>query len=257
MFGKNKKKKVKKKPAGKTKIKKENILKDEVEILKSEVNYFKGLSLFLIVLLLIVFVAFGSLFGLMYLETRYISLQGEYILNKIVGPDWIQDVETQNFASLEEDAHQEPDDVETIHKLSLQEETAPSIDVSKFLSFSKYGFTVMFPNSWTYLDLPFQHQVHLFSDGKVHDDIQTQIGDLVINLTNENTYQGKYLSQVVAIADTYGFKYEVKQGNSENDVVVVPVKTGYIELHFRKTQNGAQVILDDLITAMIANFKLD
>jgi len=47
--------------------------KKRIALLKSELHYFKGLSIMMLVLILCVFFAFGVLFSSMYLEVRMLN----------------------------------------------------------------------------------------------------------------------------------------------------------------------------------------
>jgi hypothetical protein len=53
-------------------IKKEPATKEDM--LKAEVHYFKGMSIFLTVMMICIFVAFGALFSAMYMETKLLRI---------------------------------------------------------------------------------------------------------------------------------------------------------------------------------------
>jgi hypothetical protein len=218
------------------------VLVDEVKFAKAEVSYFKGLSIFLITLLVIIFFAFGSLFGLMYLETRYISLQVD---------DAVSNLTSGAAKSCSCDLCKATDG-----SLTTNEQVVPTIDLSKWINFEKYGFEVWFPNTWSFLDRPYHNQVHLFIDGKVRETLGDEWGDATISLVKDDVYKDKYEKSVVNIAGTYGFKYEVKKGTNASDVIIVPVAKGYIELHIYKVQGGKTIIAQEIIDTMVGQFKL-
>ncbi|MBI5254842.1 hypothetical protein HY932_03645 [Candidatus Falkowbacteria bacterium] len=231
----------------KTKIKKkiENpALVDEVNFAKSEVSYFKGLSIFLVCLLVLIFFSFSSLFALMYLETRYISIQVDEAVSRLqstsVG-NCSCDLCEQKTPPLAGQANVEQ---------------PAAIDFSKWMNFNKYGFEIWFPNTWSYLDLPYQKQVHLFSDGVVREELNGEYGDVVVSLASKDNYKDKYAKEVIDIGGTYGFNYAVKKGTNESEVIIVPVAKGFIELHIYKIQSGKTIILEDIVDALISKFSL-
>ena len=162
-----------KSPTTKTKkpVEKKNDLKElkkmvrsEEALMKSELNYFKGLSITITVLIVCVFFAFGSLFTAMYLETKvmnsiivdYVNLQEEVGL---VDQGIYEDEGDDDFGLLYEEI--------------------------EWLSFEKYGVEVSFPNSWTYLDKPYQKEVHYYSDGIVREPGNGDMGDLYLQVLSK------------------------------------------------------------------------
>lgn len=58
---------------------------ERVYLLKSELNYFKGLSILLTVMIVCVFFAFGSLFSAMYLEVKiFRQTMEDYMIKKSI-----------------------------------------------------------------------------------------------------------------------------------------------------------------------------
>ena len=222
------------------------VLADEVDFAKAELNYFKGLSIFLTTLLVVIFFAFGSLFGLMYLETREIALQVDDAVSNLQNGgeacDYLCGADAEGAGK---------------SASTISGEVLPlAADLTKWINFEKYGFEAWFPNTWSYLDRPYQKQVHLFVDGKVREVLGSEWGDVTVAFVKNDAYKDKYEKSVIDIAGTYGFKYAVAKVTNESDVVIVPVDGGYIELHIYKIQNGKTVIASDIIDTMIAQFRL-
>ncbi|MFH0814659.1 MAG: hypothetical protein V1902_01005 [Candidatus Falkowbacteria bacterium] len=232
----------------KTKIKKkiENpALVDEVNFAKAEVSYFKGLSIFLVCLLVLIFFSFSSLFALMYLETRYISIQVD---------EAVTSLKSTTVGNCSCDLCEQKASAES--SATQVEQPSAAIDFSKWMNFDKYGFEIWFPNTWSYLDLPNQKQVHLFVDGVVREELNGEWGDVVVSLASKDNYKDKFAKEVIDIGGTYGFNYAVKKGTSESEVIIVPVAKGFVELHIYKIQNGKTIISQDIVSALVSKFSL-
>ena len=80
---------------------------------------------------------------------------------------------------------------------------------------------------------------------------------MTVSLVENDAYKDKYDKSVVNIAGTYGFKYAVKKGANESEVIIVPTSGGYIELHIYKIQNEKTLIEQEIVDALIAQFKLE
>jgi hypothetical protein len=161
-----------KSPTKKTKkpVEKKNDLKElkkmvrsEETLMKSELNYFKGLSITITVLIVCVFFAFGSLFTAMYLETRVMnSMVVEYI-------NADGDFDSQDYDIIDSDVVEDLDEVAPI----------------EWLSFELRGVEVSFPNSWTYLDKPYQKELHFYADGIVREPGNGDMGDMYLQVLNK------------------------------------------------------------------------
>ena len=101
-----------------------------IQLLKTEVHYFKGLAIMMVVLIFCVFIAFGCLFSAMYMEVRATRIVFQGAL-----ADFLPQ-ETGEAADLSEDEED----------LSMIEEEVITGDMTDWLVFEKYGFTAYFPN---------------------------------------------------------------------------------------------------------------
>ena len=155
-----------KKPAEKKNDLKElkKMVRSEEALMKSELNYFKGLSITITVLIVCVFFAFGSLFTAMYLETRMMNA----VITDYLYPD--SELGYNNIIVETEDVEPEMDDVKEI----------------EWLSFEKHGLEVSFPNSWTYLDKPYQKELHFYSDGIVREPGNGDMGDMYLQVLDKD-----------------------------------------------------------------------
>jgi len=205
----------------KTKINKEVHAIDAVKLslIKSELNYFKGLSVMLTVLILCVFIAFGALFSAMYLETRITREIFQAALKDQL-PSNLQ----APIALMDESAEVVADEESPCCGESV---AADQIDFSQWLSFSKYGVKVLFPETWTYFDRPEQKQIHLFSDGGVRDDGAADFGDVVISFIKDDIYKN-YPAEELAISGRMSKRYVVPG----EDVVIVPLDGQYLRVAF-------------------------
>lgn len=170
----------------------------DIALHQKEINYLKGLSILLIVFMLCVFFAFGSLFCAMYMETKIMRVNLEKYLNGSMTPVAV----------------------------SAEATAVPEI---QWLSFAKYGVNVSFPNSWTYLDKPFQKQINFYSDGRVRSDDNKNTGDLVVSIVARDNYQAEYIRTPRPVAGKISFGYQV----NDSQVVLVPLAKGFAELQFK------------------------
>jgi len=61
-------------------------------LLKAELHYFKGMSMFLMIIMFCLFLAFGSLFSAMYLETRMMRQSLENITFSVPA-DYLEEIQ--------------------------------------------------------------------------------------------------------------------------------------------------------------------
>lgn len=137
-----------------------SMVRSEEALMKTELNYFKGLSITITVLIVCVFFAFGSLFTAMYLETK--------AMNAILIDYLNGEVEVM----METDAQADSDQV------------TESAEI-EWLSFGKYGITMYFPNSWTFLDKPYEKELHFYADGIVRLPGNGDVGDMYVQVLNQ------------------------------------------------------------------------
>ncbi|MBI5077660.1 hypothetical protein HZB94_04755 [Candidatus Falkowbacteria bacterium] len=224
-----------------------------VEILKTELHYYKGLAIVIVVLIFCVFVAFASLFSAMYLETRATRV----IIEKAFS-DFIPKVEVESAVP----EIGENKDVGTAVGTALELSTTPIESTSKavpaieWLSFSKYGVIVYFPNNWTFLDKPYKKELHFFNDGVVRDNDSENIGDLSVAFTKSDSYRDKYQGTLADIAGRVGFAYKYKINTTDKQVIVVPFGKNYVEFRFKEKINDKENLSSDLISAMIDKVEI-
>jgi hypothetical protein len=214
-----------------------------IRILKTELHYFKGLAIMVVLMTLCVFVAFGVLFSAMYIETRATRLVIEKAMSEILPKNFessivITDdnVETQNLASPPQttDVASEPSD---------------AIAKIKWLFFEKYGYRVYFPNSWTFLDKPFQKQIYFFSDGEVRENDSDDIGNFVTAIVDKDNYREKYQGELISAAGTVGISYAIEKAQT---VIVVPFSAKYLEIRSSKKD---LTLTSDLMKAMASKIE--
>jgi len=240
--------KIKTKPAVKLtqKVLEKKLTDDQlrIRILKTELHYFKGLAIMVVLMTLCVFVAFGVLFSAMYIETRATRLVIEKAMGDILPKNFeasdiaITDgnIETQNLAS-------------PIQTTDVTSEPSEVIAKIKWLFFEKYGYRVYFPNSWTFLDKPFQKQIYFFSDGEVRENDSDDIGNIVTAIVDKDNYREKYQGELVSAAGTVGISYAVEKAQT---VIVVPFGAKYLEI--RSSKNDP-TLTSDLMKAMAAKIE--
>lgn len=199
--------------------------------LKTELNYFKGLSIFITVLIVCVFFAFGTLFSAMYLETKLLRTNVEFILGELMTPN----------------------NVYGNNALVPETPLEPSQPEPEWLTFSKYGLTVKFPGTWTFLDKPFESQVHFFSDRRFRDEGSADVGDFYLYITKSKRAfsADPWTLKQVTIAGLDGELSTATINNQVQSVFVLPFGKKYVELHF--TGETAQAAMEQIMTLL----KLD
>ena len=222
-----------------------------IRILKTELHYFKGLAIMVVLMTVCVFVAFGVLFSAMYIETRATRLVIEKAMGEIlpknfeisdtaVNDDVVQnEVGTQNLASASQGTDMVSEPPDAIAKI-------------KWLFFEKYGYRVYFPNSWTFLDKPFQKQIYFFSDGEVRENDSEDIGNFVTAIVDKDNYRDKYSGELVSAAGTVGISYSIGEGKKSQTIVVVPFGAKYLEIRSNKND---PTLTSDLMKAMVAKIE--
>ncbi|MEK7511411.1 MAG: hypothetical protein AAB575_00105 [Patescibacteria group bacterium] len=214
-----------------------------IRILKTELHYFKGLAIMVVLMTVCVFVAFGVLFSAMYIETRATRLVIEKAMGEILPKNFVatddSKAETQDLAS----PTQTTDDTA---------ETPEATAKIKWLFFEKYGYRVYFPNSWTFLDKPFQKQIYFFSDGEVRENDSEDIGNFVTAIVDKDNYRDKYSGELVSAAGTVGISYSIGEGKKSQTIVVVPFGAKYLEIRSNKND---PTLTSDLMKAMVAKIE--
>lgn len=221
-----------------------------IKVLKTELHYYKGLAIMIVLMTLCVFVAFGVLFSAMYIETRATRLVIEKAMSEIL---------PKNFGSaVVMTGEEEFDAVEKAAAPVIEENDGNSDAIAiaiakiKWLYFEKYGYRVYFPNSWTYLDKPFQKQIYFFSDGEVRENDSEDIGNFVTTIVDKDNYRDKYQGELVSAAGTVGINYSVGEGQKAQTIIVVPFGTKYLEI--RSSRNDP-TLTSDLMKAMAAKIE--
>jgi hypothetical protein len=188
----------------------------KIALMKAELHYFKGLSIFFTIMMLCLFIAFGSLFGAMYYETKLMRISMDRVLGdalpKIVVSDGLGDA--TGIVPVESD----------------------------WLSFEKYDVKAFFPKNWTYLDKPYQKQIHFYSDGILREANSTATGDLIVSFTATDNYANRGKREVALVGDRLGYVYADDNGGEAYEVIVVKMSTGYAELRFHLKSGGKEVI---------------
>ncbi|MBT4722764.1 hypothetical protein HN958_00275 [Candidatus Falkowbacteria bacterium] len=226
-----------KKPTTKRKTKPTKITKstdkERINLLKAELNYFKGLSIMAVVLILCVFFAFGSLFSAMYLEVKALR----YSLETAFEQAAIQGIDL---------AAPEIDSSDKTKSLPAAEKEI------EWINFEKYGFNIYFPSDWTYLDNPYkdyEKTVDLYSDGQIHD-YEDPRGDVIVRVLNEWTApeDAKYQKTVELNGLSANMYVTVANGDATASIVLNN-DDNYIELIF----NGVET---ELMTQILNKFEL-
>ena len=187
----------------------------EIAVMKSELHYFKGLSIFFTVMMLCLFIAFGSLFGAMYYETKLMRISMDRVLGDALPKIVVAD-EQGNAAAISTE--------------------------NDWLSFEKYDVKVSFPKSWTYLDKPYQKQIHFYSDGILREATSTATGDLIVSFTATDNYANRGKREVALVGDRLGYVYADENGGESYEVIVVKMATGYAELRFQLKSGSKEVV---------------
>ncbi|HCC22983.1 TPA: hypothetical protein DF272_02280 [Candidatus Falkowbacteria bacterium] len=213
------------------------------KLLNAEVGFFRGLSIFLVVMLVIIFLSFSALFGFMYMETKMIRLQLARVYTEI-SPYRTEVIAADNDTS------------------TAPETDQTEINIDDWQSFSKYGFSVKFPADWTYRDNPYGHRVDFFTDGVVRGLESSAAGSFNINLTEKDNFidQG-YDSELLYVAGQPARKYVSSIHSSAPEGsqyirVVVPGGTGYYELNFMISGGNDNLIAPEIVEKILDNFTL-
>ncbi|KKR07875.1 MAG: hypothetical protein UT32_C0006G0022 [Parcubacteria group bacterium GW2011_GWC2_39_14] len=186
----------------------ETLVKKDDAHIQSELHYFKGLSIMITVLIVVVFFTFGCLFVALYMEVRLMSQSmRQYI------------VDTHQYLTSKVE-----NNVETIATPVVSSAYGPNqvvtekISTADWRSFEKYGVKVFFPKEWTFADDPYAQTnmavpakvkaIRIFADGKVHDINQGEKGDIYIEVSDkEIVFDDQYVSKSVDDNwDTYSTK---------------------------------------------------
>ena len=224
-------------------IKKEVVkktLKISLQKIKEELHFFKGLAMMLVILMICIFFAFGALFSSMYLEVRMTRIAFENVFSKAV----FDPTYNWEFGLDSSDLVKEGKNIEELKK-------PEDLD---WLSFSKYGVSVSFPDYWTYSDKPYQRQIYFHSDGVVRDENSRELGDLIVYATNKDNYSGDYVGEIIELTDTPAIQYKIVNEQGEFRVVVVPVPSGYIELQFRITGENQEELTEEMVAEILDRF---
>lgn len=202
-------------PGGKNKNRKvepkEVVDKMAVALMKRELHYFKGLSIMISVLIVLVFFCFAALFSAMYMETRMMRIDYDKIL----------------------------DDITTGTSLSAllptsDVEPAPSdVVADDWLAFEKYGFKVSFPNSWVFTDKPNEKRIDFNYEGKFQGAARDEGSFYVLWGVKDYTLKNKAtLSEKITVAGLESMKYVMPASLGSKTVVVVPFAGKFIQFHF-------------------------
>jgi len=207
--------------------------KERINLLKSELNYFKGLSIMAIVLILCVFFAFGSLFSAMYLEVKALRYSMEIAIDQAA----VQGIDL---------------DAPDIDSSDKNKEVPVEAAEVEWINFEKYGFNVHFPSSWTYLDNPYKNYektLDLYSDGQIHD-YDGPRGDVIVRVVDEweapETLNNK---KELKINDFSAVLYSSSDKSNTTYIVVIDNQAKFIEITF----NNLNV---ELVGEMLDKFEL-
>ena len=240
--------KIKTKPAVKLtqKVLEKKVTDDQlrIRILKTELHYFKGLAIMVVLMTLCVFVAFGVLFSAMYIETRATRL----VIEKAIGDILPKNFEASDIASTDGNAETQ-NLASPIQTTDVTSEPSEVIAKIKWLFFEKYGYRVYFPNSWTFLDKPFQKQIYFFSDGEIREKDSEDVGNIITAIVDKDNYRDKYQGELVSAAGTVGISYAAEKAQT---VIVVPFGAKYLEI---RSSNNDPTLTPDLMKAMAAKIE--
>lgn len=199
-----------------------------VNMIESELHYFKGLSIVIFVLFVCVFFTFAALFASMYMEVRMarVALQNALIAQYEGGSSCSADVQP-----------------------SVQAETG-------WQTFAKYGFEISYPKEWSFLDKPSLKQVNLFQDGKIRNETSTNTGDVTITVASKDLYTGKYPKTEIQIAGLTAASFEFKLGDVNYKEIVVPFDSAFVNIRFKKQIGNKENLSEDTIQKIIEQFQI-
>ncbi|MFH0779270.1 MAG: hypothetical protein V1928_00245 [Parcubacteria group bacterium] len=209
-----------------------------VNMIESELHYFKGLSIVIFALFFCVFFVFSALFASMYMEVRMarVALQNALIA-QYDSSSSCPDAENQPLVQPEEG----------------------------WLAFAKYGFEISYPKEWSFLDKPSLKQVNFFQDGKIRNETSTNTGDVTVTLANKDLYSGKYPKTDIQIAGLTAASFEFKIGNVTYGEIVVPFNSPalpatrgreFINIRFKKQIGQNENLSEDTIQKIIEKFQI-
>jgi hypothetical protein len=224
-----------------------------IKLLKTEIHYFKGLAISMTVMIFCVFVAFGVLFSAMYLEARATRVIFQSALSDFLPSELALDYD-YNYDS-EETICESDKDLESVLFGEDEELAEVQVEEPEWLSFSKYGFDVYFPGTWTFSDKPYIKQVHFFSDGVVRQENTNDSGDMIVALVDKDNYRGEYQGALTSIGSKIGYKYIVEDESSRLNVVVVPFENEYLEITFVRTVDDEEIISDETYAVLLGKFS--
>ena len=187
------------------------VKKDDKEI-RSELNYFKGLSIMITVLIVVVFFTFGCLFSALYMETRAMS-QAIRLYVEDTHQYLSADIKSEEIATVAPSGYG-PQQV----KLDIK------ISTADWRSFEKYGVKVFFPKEWTFADDPYAKAddtnktpvkaIRIFADGKVHELSAGEKGDIYVQISDkEIIFNGQQIAKDI---NDEGPTYSAKTGEGVN-----------------------------------------
>jgi len=186
-----------------------------IRLLKTEIQYFKGLAIMVVVMTICVFLAFGVLFSAMYLEVRATRVSFEKIFSDM------KSSHEKNIVTFEQFK-----DKKTV------EEKKDTLEKKDWLFFEKYGVKVYFPNAMTYLDRPFKKELHFFVDGQVRESDSADQGDIYLSFASKDNYSNMNLeNELIKVANVISTKYT----GSMEEIILIPINGDYLEVHMDKT----------------------
>jgi len=190
----------------------------KISIMKAEVHYFKGLAVFLTIILVCIILAFGSLFGAMYYETRLMRISLERVLGEALPKIVVAD----------QSGEKQP--------------TLAVSDDEEYLTLEQLGFKISYPKQYSYVVKETVNQVHFFKDGEVRSLASSDTGDMIVSLTKNDNYAGKGKREVALVGDHLGSVYAEDNGLDAYEAVVVKTADGYMELKFNLKKNGQEIV---------------
>jgi len=190
----------------------------KISIMKAEVHYFKGLAVFLTIILVCIILAFGSLFGAMYYETRLMRISLERVLGEALPKIVVAD----------QSGEKQP--------------TLAVSDDEEYLTLEQLGFKISYPKQYSYVVKETVNQVHFFKDGEVRSLASSDTGDMIVSLTKNDNYAGKGKREVALVGDHLGSVYAEDNGLDAYEAVVVKTADGYMELKFTLKKNGQEIV---------------
>jgi len=213
------------------KSKTQNKNPDEKTLLKSEINFFKGLSIILFIMAVCVFVAFSALFASMYMEVKLMRISlNNYLVGTVLS--------------------QKPANVASSDQIKQAEKP-----VLEWLTFEKYGLKIYFPNKWTFLDKPFSKLINFYSDGVVRDDNSSESGDFQVAFVAKDYYAGQYASQEIVVGGKKAVEYNYKEGSKSYLIVIVPNTKNFVELRFNLNKANADRFNMEMIAGVLSKLE--